>query len=348
MTYGAAQLPIAALGSRIGVVRTLGVACFLWGVVAMSMAAINSVGSFYAARLALGLAEAPTFPLVITILRSFHATDGAVGASYAYVHASTLVASVVGGPLAAAILSIGSGKRLGLEGWRWLFVVEGAMPMLLSAWIFTLPSSPAKARFLTPQQRVALAQRVADARGGSVVVVSSPGGGSASASTATAATTTATVVPARPPSLSEIGTALWATLLNWKLWGISALELVGSSGRFGVQFFTPLIIERLLTKGGDAAGAAAAQKKTAGSVAASAALSAIPFGLAAVGAVVNAAVSKRVRHRKWFVVWPGIVCAAGLAVLGPLIAKVKRIKERGVFIIPIFFSSLSHALPHLV
>ena len=58
--------------------RTLGCACFLWGVVAASFAAVNSVGSFYACRLALGLAEAPTFPLIITILRSFHASDGAV------------------------------------------------------------------------------------------------------------------------------------------------------------------------------------------------------------------------------------------------------------------------------
>ena len=78
VTYGAAQLPIAALSSRVGLVRTLGCACFLWGVVAASFAAVNSVGSFYACRLALGLAEAPTFPLIITILRSFHASDGAV------------------------------------------------------------------------------------------------------------------------------------------------------------------------------------------------------------------------------------------------------------------------------
>ena len=56
----------------------MGCACFLWGVVAASFAAVNSVGAFYACRLALGLAEAPTFPLIITILRSFHASDGAV------------------------------------------------------------------------------------------------------------------------------------------------------------------------------------------------------------------------------------------------------------------------------
>lgn len=344
VTYGAAQIPVAALGSRFGLVKTLGVACFCWGVVAMSMAAINSVGSFYAARLALGLAEAPTFPLIATILRSFHASDGAVAASYSYVHSSTLVASFVGAPLAAAILSMG--KRWGLEAWRWLFIIEGLLPIALSVWIFTLPSSPANARFLTPQQRAALAQRVAEARGGGVgggggsgasssgsssVVASTStpaGGGRGGAGSLTPSTSTPSSpspsplapAPPRPPSLAAIRSALWATLLNWRLWSVAALEMVGSSGRFGVQFFTPLIIERLLERTRE--GGAAAER-TAASVAASAALSAIPFGLAAVGAVVNAAVSKRVNHRKWFIVWPGIVCAAGLAVLGPLISKVK-------------------------
>ena len=61
------------------------------------------------------------------------------------------------------------------------------------------------------------------------------------------------------------------------------------------------------------------EEKTAGTVAASAALSAIPFGLAAVGSVVNAAISKRCHHRKWFIIWPAVVCALGLGVLGPLI-----------------------------
>lgn len=274
--------------------RTLACACFLWGVVAASFAAVNSVGSFYACRLALGLAEAPTFPLIITILRSFHASDGAVGASYAYVHASTLIASVVGGPLAAAILSMGD--RAGLESWRWLFIIEGIFPMLLSLWIFTLPCSPATAKFLTPQQRTELTQRVIDARGGTC------GGGAT----------------AKPPKFAEIRDAAWATLLNWRLWGVGLLELIGSSGRFGVQFFTPLIIERLLE---ERLGKSITEKKTAGAVAASAALSAIPFGLAAVGAVVNAAVANRLHHRKWFIVWPGVICALGLGVLGPLIER---------------------------
>ena len=169
------------------------------------------------------------------------------------------------------------------------------MPMVLSIWIFTLPCSPATAKFLSPQQRQALTQRIIDSRGGC-------GGAGAG-----------------PPKLAEVKAAARSTVLNWRLWSVGLLELVGSSGRFGVQFFTPLIIEKLLEARMGKANAS--QEKTAGAVAASAALTAIPFGLAAVGAVVNAAISKRCRHRKWFIVWPGLVCALGLAVLGPLIER---------------------------
>lgn len=182
--------------------------------------------------------------------------------------------------------------------------------MLLSFWIFTLPCSPDTAKFLSPQQRQVLTQRVADARGG--------GGGGTGTCGGAGAT-------AEPPKLAEVRAAAWATLRNWRLWSVGLLELVGSSGRFGVQFFAPLIIERLLEQArvgkGEKAAAGAEVEKSASAVAASAALSAIPFGIAAMGAVLNAAISKRCRHRKWFIVWPGVVCAAGLGLLGPMIER---------------------------
>jgi MFS transporter, ACS family, tartrate transporter len=106
VTYCGLQVPVQLIGARFGLRRTLAAACIVWGIVAASMAGINSVAGFYAARLALGLAEAPTYPLIISFLRTFHHSDTAVGASYSYVHAATLVASVIGGPLAAGVLAM--------------------------------------------------------------------------------------------------------------------------------------------------------------------------------------------------------------------------------------------------
>ena len=106
VTYCGAQLFVSLIGARFGAIPVLSAACIVWGITAASMAAISSPASFYAARLALGLAEAPTYPLIATYLRSFHARDTAVASSYSYVHAATLVASVIGAPLAAGILAM--------------------------------------------------------------------------------------------------------------------------------------------------------------------------------------------------------------------------------------------------
>ena len=265
------------------------------------MAAVNSAGAFYAARLALGLAEAPTFPLIITLLRGFHATDEGVGAAYSWVHASTLFAAVLGGPLAAAILSMDGVARL--AGWRWLFLFEGVPPIAAAVWILRLPESPATARFLSPAERVELETAVRTARGGD--------------------------------DTASFGTwsAVRAALLNWRVVALGVIELVSSSGRFAAQFFTPLIIQELLTgaKSTDTPSAGAhgggrAEGARADRVVAAAALSCIPYGLAAAAAVLNAVAAKAAARRwgwgrRWFIVWPAAVSAAGLVGLGPLVSR---------------------------
>ena len=66
---------------------------------------------------------------------------------------------VVGAPLAAALLSLDG--CLGLAGWQWLFVVEGLPTIALGLWMRTsLCESPAKAHFLSPEEREWVQQRV--------------------------------------------------------------------------------------------------------------------------------------------------------------------------------------------
>jgi hypothetical protein len=184
----------------------------------------------------------------------------------------------------------------GWAGWRWLLLLEGVPPLGVALWILAaLPPSPAAAKFLTPDERATLAADVAAARGG--------GRGAAAAS---------------PPPAA----ALVATLRNWRLVVVGAVEMVSSSGRFAAMFFTPLIIDEIL---GDAHRDRGAPKP-AKNVALAALLSAIPFGLAAAASVVNAAAAKRAAaargtSRKWFIVWPTAVCAAGLWAFGPLVAR---------------------------
>lgn len=331
-TYCGAQVPMSLIGARFGLTRTLAAACVVWGITAASMASINSVGGFYAARLALGLAEAPTYPLIITYLRTFHHADVAVGASYSYVHAAALVASVIGGPIAAGVLAM-EGEReeweevcvlflffrrldhplppthpstglAGLAGWRWLFLIEGILPIVVGVWVLFLPASPATAKFLTPDERARVAADVATARPHAAADANSG---------------------------RALMAAVVTALTNWRLVAAGSIEMINSCGRWAAQLFTPLIIDEILTGEKPPVGKPApghgggGAPKPAKTVILAALLSAIPFGLAAASSVLNGWGAKRANStrgwgRRWFIVWPSWVCAAGLYAVGPLLS----------------------------
>ena len=78
--------------------------------------------------------------------------------AYATLATGTAVNGVVGGPLAAALLSMDG--FLGLRGWQWLFLLEG-VPAMVLGWVLwkRLARSPESARFLTPRERAWLQRR---------------------------------------------------------------------------------------------------------------------------------------------------------------------------------------------
>ena len=110
-----------------------------------------------------------------------------------------------------------------------------------------------------------------------------------------------------------------------------------SKAKYGVIYWTPLLVAAMVTKGGDEFSSSPkadpsssssslhhAPPPPASAAAAVAALSAVPFGLAAVATLANAAHSKRTGERRWHVVWPVAACAAGLAGLGLALNREKN------------------------
>jgi MFS transporter, ACS family, D-galactonate transporter len=61
-TYAALQLPSGVLLDRFGVRKVGLISTFLWSVASFCAAAATGLGSFFVARLLLGVGEAPTFP----------------------------------------------------------------------------------------------------------------------------------------------------------------------------------------------------------------------------------------------------------------------------------------------
>jgi MFS transporter, ACS family, tartrate transporter len=71
----------------------------------------------------------------------------------------TVVAGIVGSPLSGAILELHGFK--GLEGWQWLFLLEGIPAVLMGVLvIFFLPDRPQKAKWLSPAEKTYVQSRL--------------------------------------------------------------------------------------------------------------------------------------------------------------------------------------------
>jgi len=129
-----------------------------WGIITVCTAAVTTYGGLLAVRIFLGLAEAGFFPGVMMYLCFWYkpeerATRMAIFAS------SIAVAGAFGGLLATAI-SFLNGKA-GLEGWRWLFILEGIPAVLVGVMVwFWLPDYPQTASWLTADERAFAVKRL--------------------------------------------------------------------------------------------------------------------------------------------------------------------------------------------
>ncbi len=101
----------------------------------------------------LGFFEGGFFPSVILYLSLWYrAADRAK--AIALFMAAIPVASVFGLPVSGLLLDI---NWLGWPGWRWIFILQGIVPMLAGiATLFVLPNRPEDATWLRPDERASL------------------------------------------------------------------------------------------------------------------------------------------------------------------------------------------------
>ncbi len=77
----------------------------------------------------------------------------------ALVHASAPLGSAFGGSIAYGVESL-NGAR-GLEGWRWLFLIEGTPSCFLAVLVYLfLPSFPEASSWLSPDKRTLAIRRM--------------------------------------------------------------------------------------------------------------------------------------------------------------------------------------------
>jgi MFS family permease len=145
------NLVLARVGARWWIARIM----LTWGLIASAMMFVRTPAQFYVLRFLLGAAEAGFFPGVIYYLSQWYPAEHRARAVSRFMIAIPL-SSVLGGPLGGWLLGL-DGTR-GLQGWQWLFLVEGIPPVLLSVAVLAfLTNRIDDARWLSAEQRAWLA-----------------------------------------------------------------------------------------------------------------------------------------------------------------------------------------------
>ncbi|HEX2921450.1 MAG TPA: MFS transporter [Bacteroidales bacterium] len=141
------NLILHRVGARIWIARIM----VVWGFVTMITMFINSTATFYAIRFLLGAAEAGFYPGVIFYL-TFWYPEKERAKTIALFSTGGVLAGVIGSPLSGAILDLHG--KLGLDGWQWLFLIEGIPAILMGIIILLmLPNKPADAKWLSEKEK---------------------------------------------------------------------------------------------------------------------------------------------------------------------------------------------------
>jgi len=296
--YGIFQLPSVSMFHRLGIPWLVGT-IVVWGLVALTFAAVRSRVGFITLRVFLGAVESGTYPTILAYLSRFYDAN-AVGTAYSMAASSTALASVLGSPVAASILLMdGVG---GFRGWQWLFMVEGAVSVTFGAYAFAF----------MPRE---MGDVLRDAE------VRSCGGGGVPASGKGLTTT----------GRRENAAAVMRDVLgSWRPHYLGCVFALVLLSMYGCVFFIPLLIHSFLA-GSDTATSTTSTTPTRGTGAASCdggegaegatnvaavLLSAIPFGAAAIAMILIGKSSERMGERRLHgsvSVLFGAACMGGLA-----------------------------------
>jgi predicted MFS family arabinose efflux permease len=149
------NLTMFKVGPRVWIVRI----AITWGILSGMMMFAQGERSFYVLRFLLGAAEAGLFPslmymVTIWFAQKYRAT--AIG----FLYLAVTIALTVGGPFGGALMELDG--VAGLQGWQWMFMLEGILTVLIgiATW-FLLPETPKDARWLTsPEAEILTSQAI--------------------------------------------------------------------------------------------------------------------------------------------------------------------------------------------
>jgi len=166
-TYIVFQPPSTIIVRKLGPRIHLSVIVVLWGAVMIGMGFVKNWRELAGLRVILGILEAGFFPSCVYLLSTWYSRYD-VGKRYSVFYIFGSLASACAGILAYGLMQM-NGLQ-GLTGWRWIFIIEGILTMVLGlASYFLLVDFPDKAheswKFLTEREAKFIIDRVDRDRG---------------------------------------------------------------------------------------------------------------------------------------------------------------------------------------
>ncbi|KAH8728444.1 phthalate transporter-like protein [Phaeosphaeriaceae sp. PMI808] len=127
-TYIVFQPPATIIVRYLGPRNFLSFIVVAWGAVMIGMGFVHSFQALSALRVLLGVLEAGFFPSCVYLLSTWY-TRFDIGKRYSSFYIIGSLASACAGILAYGLMQLQG--REGLAGWRWIFIIEGAMTCFL-------------------------------------------------------------------------------------------------------------------------------------------------------------------------------------------------------------------------
>lgn len=121
-----------------------------WGIISAGMALVKTPTQFYWARFLLGLAEGGFFPgIIVYFSHWFPMADRTRALSGLLIAVPFSLA--LGAPVSGMLLNV---EWFGLQGWQWLFILEGLPGVVLGIYVLCrFTNRPRDAKWLTPAER---------------------------------------------------------------------------------------------------------------------------------------------------------------------------------------------------
>lgn len=142
-SYALAQIPVGVILDRFGVTRVSRIGTFLWTLASMAVAFTSGFGGIFAARMVLGLAEAPGFPASAKATGYWFPRQERSVAT-AIFDAAAKFSNVIGVPMVAFVV-------VGF-GWRWGFIMTALLSFLYFLAFYWLYRDPSADTQLSPTE----------------------------------------------------------------------------------------------------------------------------------------------------------------------------------------------------